>query len=146
MGSLLNPTDRGATIRRLRSLTPETPRRWGTLDAPRMLCHVSDAMRVAVGDLTAAPADNPLTRTLAKWLIVYTPLQAPPGKVKTAPVMLSSPPHDWAADLAACEALVERVGRGEGRGRHPAFGPLDVGGWGRLAWKHLDHHLRQFGV
>lgn len=146
MGSLRNAKDRREIVRRLTRLTPEHQRLWGSMEAPRMLCHVTDALRVAVGDLTATFTGNLLTRTIARWLIVYSPLKAPPGKVPTAPVMLTTAPRDWPGDLAACEALIERVGQGEGRGDHPAFGPLDADAWGRLAWKHLDHHLRQFGV
>jgi hypothetical protein len=29
---------------------------------------------------------------------------------------------------------------------HPFFGPLTTAEWGKVIWKHLDHHLRQFGV
>lgn len=29
---------------------------------------------------------------------------------------------------------------------HPAFGSLSNNQWGIAAWKHMDHHLRQFGV
>ena len=29
---------------------------------------------------------------------------------------------------------------------HPFFGELSLEEWGRLQWKHLDHHLRQFSV
>ena len=29
---------------------------------------------------------------------------------------------------------------------HPFFGPLTSAEWDRLQWKHLDHHLRQFGA
>jgi len=28
---------------------------------------------------------------------------------------------------------------------HPYFGPLNTSEWGRVMWKHMDHHLRQFG-
>jgi hypothetical protein len=28
----------------------------------------------------------------------------------------------------------------------PLFGPLTGREWGALAYKHADHHLRQFGV
>lgn len=31
-------------------------------------------------------------------------------------------------------------------GKHPLFGKMNTGQWGRFAWIHLDHHLRQFGV
>jgi hypothetical protein len=29
---------------------------------------------------------------------------------------------------------------------HPFFGPMTPKQWGILMYKHLDHHLRQFGV
>ncbi|MDZ4803510.1 MAG: DUF1569 domain-containing protein [Candidatus Eisenbacteria bacterium] len=29
---------------------------------------------------------------------------------------------------------------------NPIFGNLSVDEWGKLSWKHLDHHLRQFGA
>lgn len=29
---------------------------------------------------------------------------------------------------------------------HPKFGNLSQNEWGKALWKHLDHHLRQFGV
>ncbi len=28
---------------------------------------------------------------------------------------------------------------------HPRFGKIRKHLWGRLIWKHIDHHLRQFG-
>jgi len=28
---------------------------------------------------------------------------------------------------------------------HPFFGPLTNEEWNALQWKHLSHHLRQFG-
>ena len=30
--------------------------------------------------------------------------------------------------------------------RHPFFGPLKPEQWAILMYKHVDHHLRQFGV
>ena len=29
---------------------------------------------------------------------------------------------------------------------HPFFGEMSTDDWDKLMWKHLDHHLRQFGV
>ena len=31
-------------------------------------------------------------------------------------------------------------------GEHPAFGKFSKEQWGKMQYKHLDHHLRQFGV
>lgn len=144
--TLLDDNDRSAILARLEKLTPESARKWGTLDAPGMLCHVSDGLRVALGELPARRADSLLKRTLLKWLVVNTGFKAPPGKVQTAPEMLTSRPAEWSGDLASCRQLIAKVGSGAATAVHPAFGPLDAAEWGRLCWKHLDHHLRQFGL
>jgi len=29
---------------------------------------------------------------------------------------------------------------------HPFFGKMNIAEWDGLTWKHIDHHLKQFGV
>lgn len=144
MPSLLVDTDRAAILARLHRLTPTDQPRWGTLTAPRLLCHLADQLRVALGDIPVRRHDSLVSRTLLKWLVVYSPLRAPPGKVQTAPEMLTTVPGRWTDDVSACESLIQRLATTPTRAVHPFFGPLTHGGWGRLAYKHLDHHLRQF--
>ncbi len=146
MPTIHDPTARAALITRLRQLTPVTQPSWGTLTAPRMVCHLSDQLRVALGDLPSRPRGSFLTRTLVRWVVIHTGFQAPPGKVPTVPEMLTTAPGDWAADLAQCESLLERAGTATVFAPHPACGALSPAEWGILAWKHLDHHLRQFGM
>lgn len=146
IGTMLNDTDRAQLLNRLRGVRPDAKPEWGSLDAPRMLCHVADQMRVALGDVPAKPVHSFLTRTLVKFMVVDTGLKPPQGKIQTAPEMLMSQPKSWNTDLAACVELAERVGRGSAHAVHPTFGPLSPEEWGRLCWKHLNHHLVQFGV
>jgi Protein of unknown function (DUF1569) len=145
MPTLLSAHDRTAIVARLRRVTRDRAPRWGTLTAPRMLCHVTDQLRIATGIIIGRHRDSLVRRTVMKWIVVNSPLQAPPGKVQTVPEMLSTAPTTWAADMATCERLIAEVGLGKANGRHPAFGPLNGKEWGRIAWKHFDHHLRQFG-
>jgi len=93
-----------------------------------------------------ARRDTLFSRTLLKWPVVGSPLEAPPGRVRTAPEMLTSTPTTWGRDLEAVEALIHRLATTPTTAVHPMFGPLTHAGWGRLAWKHSDHHLRQFGL
>ncbi|TPW11975.1 MAG: hypothetical protein FD129_1557, partial [bacterium] len=62
------------------------------------------------------------------------------------PEAFTTKPGKWDADLAACHQLIERVAAAERLEPHPFFGNLNIDEWGRLSWKHLDHHLRQFGA
>ena len=145
MPTLLDPTARAVVVQRLRRLSPETERRWGTMSAPQMLCHIADQLRVALGEIPATDRSTLFRRTLLKWLAVNVPLKWPRGRVKTVREMQTSRPAEWADDLAACEGLIERVGMGGAAAVHPALGPLTPREWGRLCWRHLDHHLTQFG-
>ena len=144
--TLISNEDRSSILQRLQRTRPDATPAWGSLNAPRMLCHVADQMRVALGDIPAKPTHSFATRTFVKFLVINTGFEPPRGKIMTAPEMLTSCPTSWEADLAVCADLAERVGRGTANAVHPAFGPLSPQEWGRLCWKHLNHHLVQFGV
>jgi hypothetical protein len=144
--SITNPEDFNPLIERLGRLRPDGKAGWGTLDAPRMLCHLADGLRVALGELPTVPQHSWLSRTLGRFVVVHTGFKPPPGKVQTAPEMLTSRPATWQSDVDACKQLAARVASGAANAVHPAFGPLSPQEWGQLSWKHIDHHLRQFGV
>src|SRR5215470_2552027 len=130
--TLRNDTDRERLLERLRRVPHDAKPLWGKLDAPRMLCHTADVMRIALGELPSKPEHSFFSRTIGKFMVVNTGLQAPRGKIETAPEMMTSKPNSWDADLAACVDLVERVGRGSPTAVHPAFGPLSPDEWGRM--------------
>lgn len=146
METIRNPTDRAAIVGRLQSLTPATQPRWGKFTASRMICHLADSLRVGLGEIPARSHRSWLKQTLGRWLVIHTPLRAPPARVRTLPEMLTTAPGSWEGDLKSCEQLLERIGALTTGAVHPAFGRLSPAEWGRLAWKHHDHHLRQFGV
>lgn len=145
MSTLLNSADRESIVQRLRQLQPSSKPRWGTLTAPQMICHLADNLRVGLGELSSKRVDTLPSRTLIKWIVVYTPVRPPPGKIQTAPEMLVTRPTTWAEDVTTVERLMNRLATTPTTAIHPFFGPLTHMGWGRLSWKHLDHHLRQFG-
>jgi hypothetical protein len=145
-GSLMKADDLKSLLDRLERLRADAKPAWGRMDAPRMLCHLADSMRVALGELPAVPHHSWLSRTLGKFVVVHTGFEAPPGKVQTAPEMLTSSPAIWQADLDACKQLAARVGLGAATAEHPTFGRLAPEEWGKLCWKHMNHHFRQFGV
>ena len=147
--SIWNAGDRDAIMRRFVQLSPQTRPRWGKFDAPRMLAHVTDGVRMATGEISIAPGQAPLP--LRVWpinVLVMFYLPWPKG-APTAPELLSRAPDDWPGELKALEKALDRFVAREINGPwppHPAFGALDGPQWGRLVYKHLDHHLVQFGV
>lgn len=152
MRSLARPADLADLVARLRRLRPDSRRRWGSMSAGGMVCHLTDALRLPDGGPRARDRSTLLSRTLVKWLALYTPLRWPPG-IPTTPELDQrtggTPPADFAGDVERLAALFAQVagdaGRLHGR-RHPVFGPLSGRAWLRWAYLHADHHLRQFGA
>jgi hypothetical protein len=146
MKTLFDPETHREILDRLDRLTPETSRRWGTMAAGKMICHLADHLRTALGDLDAGSGGGPMTWAPVKWFAIE--VMPWPHGLPTAPAMLTTDPEDFARDVAELKRVIARfLERGpEGAFHpHPLFGPLTGAQWGRLAYRHLDHHLRQFG-
>lgn len=132
---------------RLARLVPDGRARWGRMSAPQMICHLAESMRMALGDLPVARKNLPIRYPPLKQFIIY--LAPFPKGAPTAPELLARMPRDWNADVAEFRTLVGRFSaRGEQAAwpEHPAFGRLSGRAWGVLAYRHIDHHLKQFGA
>lgn len=150
MHSLWVERDYQALLARLGRLTAQHQARWGQMNAPQMVAHLIAWKRMALGDLPCKPKNVPLRYPPIKQLVVYW-LPWPKG-VPTARELVAREPASWAswdADVAELRALLERLARRDRAAplpQHPAFGTLSRRAWGVLTYRHIDHHLRQFGL
>jgi hypothetical protein len=152
MNTLADERCKAEILRRLRMLHPDLERRWGRMSAHQMVCHLADCFRMALGQKDVSRATGLLQQTLVKWLALYLPMHWRAG-IATRPEinqeLTGTRPHDFAADLAAVEALIEVMTGARGKAdwpAHPIFGPMSRTAWMRWGYLHTDHHLRQFGV
>jgi hypothetical protein len=149
MQNLFDTATRQGLVERLGRLTAESERRWGRMDAAQMLAHCSAALEVGTGD---TPKKRALIGVLLGWTVRGKLLgDAPfPRNSPTDPGFVVTAPRDFAAEKARLLALVDRfVERGPVRAAeatHSFLGRLSGDEWGIMMGKHLDHHLRQFGV
>lgn len=147
MKSLWQEGTRSEVLERLGRLTPSRQPSWGRMSATRMVAHLNESLRMALGDLPTKSKRLPFRHPPLKQLIVYwMPF---PKSAPTAPELLAREPAAWSAEVESCRDLVERFAV-EPRGRewpeHPAFGRLSAHQWGVITYRHMDHHLRQFQV
>ncbi len=147
MGTLFDARDRTAILGRVARLSEDRRPLWGRFTAPEMVCHVSTGLRQGLNEVDLGPSVRPLNWWPLNWLAIHV-LPWPKG-AKTPPEMLATKSTTWPADVAALRDLIKRFGaRGPG-GEWPeskVFGRISGRSWGALQHKHLDHHLRQFGV
>ena len=157
MNSLLQPSTRDEVWRRTTSLRPDTAPRWGQFTAPRMLAHMIQSLRMTSGDLVipAGPAPWVLTHWPLKHLLIYL-LPFPRG-MSTFSELLARPAAEgddaadgsWAEELKAFRAHLDVIGTMDPEGDwpdHGALGSMMGRQWGVFQYRHLDHHLRQFGL
>ena len=138
---------------RLAVLTPQTLRRWGTLTPAEMLCHLGDAGDVVLGHRAlSGPAPSPVRRPVFKWLALRSPIPWPKG-VATRPGVdprkEGTRPGDFERDRTRVITGLKELATAP-RERLPAahsrFGLMTREDWHRWAYRHVDHHLRQFGL
>ena len=148
MRSLWDSNAPGEILARFDRLTPATPGRWGRFTCPDMVAHLNDSFRMALGDITAAPKNLPIRYFPLKQLILYV-LPFPKG-TPTAPELISrSGTAVWNDERKSFRELLARLVAQSVQTTwpaHPAFGPMSRREWGVLGYRHLSHHLTQFGV
>ena len=149
MQNLFNPEDRDALLRRLSGLQPSSVRQWGKMNGAQMLAHCSVTLEVACGD--RIKTQRLFGRVLAPF-VGSSVLGAKPF-TRNAPADPDSKigdERDFEKEKARVASLVDRFfSRGPANAEglvHSFFGRLTGDQWGRLMYKHLDHHLRQFGA
>ena len=147
MKSIFNPRDHGELQERVQRLTMTKTAAWGRLTPLQMVAHLSDSLRMASGELEVAPKKVPIRFSPLKELVLYV-LPIPKG-LPTSPELIRRKPREWSIEIAELrEELNGLVQRGAEAlaPAHPAFGKLSAKQWGVLIYRHMDHHLRQFGV
>lgn len=152
MKSLANAENRQEILERLGAIGPASQRRWGKMTVAEMVCHLSDALSVSMGEKKTRPVSNWFSRTVFKWAALWFPTPWPHG-VKTVPEcdaqVGGTRPGEMENDLRELREVFDRFTR-QPRGyelqMHPIFGQLSEKEWMRWGYLHTDHHLRQFGA
>ena len=150
MRNLFEPATVEAVKERIAQLRPDSERQWGKMNPAQAAAHCAAAMEWAVGDTT--PPRMFLGRIIGR-------IVKPMALGNDTPMRRNSP---TAKDLVVQDdralepererlcGLIDRFAAGgpEACTPHPHsfFGRLTPEEWAELMYKHLDHHLRQFGV
>ena len=135
---------------RIAQLTPSTTPQWGRMSVDQMLAHVNVVYDMAYTD--KYPKAGGLKRLLLKLFVKQAVVGPKPYKrnTPTAPEFRMVGRKEFEAErekLVTYLRRVQRDGENAFAGREsPSFGPLTSAEWDVLFYKHLDHHLTQFGV
>jgi hypothetical protein len=133
-------------LRRIDAVDAGAKPLWGRMTAGRMLRHLAQSLAMATGELPAKSKKLPIRYWPLKQLIIYV-FPFPKGS-PTAPELLEGDeaPEQARAELRSAVERFTTLRDTASWPEHPAFGKLSTKAWGALTYKHIDHHLRQFGV
>ena len=146
--SLRTERTREEMVARIRAFSPVHRRCWGEMAHSRVFAHLGDALRLSLGELgnETSIADAPFASRRREWI---HELLWPEGKVQAPPEGFLTAPTDWEADRELLLELVVRFANEPPTrlaSAHPLLGEMSGEDWDVLMFRHLDHHLRQFGA
>lgn len=136
-------------IERVQNLTASRSPHWGKMTASEMLSHCNMAHQSILKAPKAAKGPS-LRQKLFKFWFFHIRKEFP--KLARGPKRFDMKGKvDEKVFEEEKSKFIYIVGKfanpeTEMAGSHPVFGPLNHKYWGVFVWRHLDHHLRQFGV
>ncbi|HYM78314.1 MAG TPA: DUF1569 domain-containing protein [Candidatus Dormibacteraeota bacterium] len=134
---------------RIERLQPAVERQWGKMDVAQMMAHCSAALDMASGRLN--PPRIFIGRLIGPLVKpIYTNEKPFSKNNPTDKKLVISDQRDFAREQEHLKECVRQFYEGGEtkctRNPHPFFGDLTPQEWSRGMYKHLDHHLRQFGA
>jgi hypothetical protein len=150
MKNVFNQEVTAELINRINKLSLDSKPQWGTMSVDQMLAHCCVSYEFVYEDIHPKP--NPvkvfLLKTLVKKFVVSEKSYS--RNSRTAPEFIIKGDKDFDVEkkkLVEYMLKTQKLGEAyfDGRESH-SFGKLNKVEWNNMFYKHLDHHLNQFGV
>lgn len=149
MRNIHDPATLNELLGRLSQIKADTPRQWGKMDAAQMMAHCSNALESTLGD---KPVKRELLGLLFGKLAKKSVTSDEPFRqgLPTAASFVIKDSPDFDKEKQRLMSLITRLSKTSPevitKNTHPFFGKMTAEEWNMLNYKHLDHHLRQFGA
>ena len=150
MKNIFETKETEAVINRINRLSPTTKPKWGKMSADQMLAHCNVTYEMTYED--KHPKPNGFTKFMLKVFVKNAVVGDKPYKKnsRTAPQFIISDAKHFVEEKAR---LIDYINKTQGLGAahfdgkvSHSFGGLTTQEWNNMFYKHLDHHLNQFGV
>lgn len=145
--NLFDPVAKQEIIDRINKLTPDTAAQWGKMNVSQMLAHVRLPIAIAYG--THQPKGNFLLRLIGPMFKskLWDDKPYKHGLPTDPTFIMTGTSKDFYQEKSKLLEMIDQFTEGNITGeRHPIFGKMTKENWSKATWKHLDHHLKQFGV
>lgn len=137
-------------IERINSLKPDAQPKWGKMNVSQMLAHCNVTYEMVYESKHAKP--NPFMRFILQLLVKSKVTNEVPYKqsLQTSPAFIMSDDKDFESERVRLISYIKQTQQlGETHFDNKtslSFGVLNKEEWNNMFYKHLNHHLAQFGV
>ena len=149
MNSLFDPNTAQEIEQRIKSLRVDSPSMWGKMDVAQMMAHCNVSLEAAMGKIH--PKRSLIAKLIGGLLKGQLTNDTLMGKsLPTHPVYIMANAKEFEKEKSRFITLLKEFSEGGVAGvtqsPHAFFGKITPMQWSSGTWKHLDHHLRQFGA
>lgn len=147
--NLLNKETASAVINRVQHLSVNAKPKWGIMNATEMLMHCNLCNQQILEEersMNKTNAKQFLLRIIALYLAPNFTKNLKSEAKNDTKGRIDSTYFDQEKDMFISIIKQFPKVKNELTLTHPAFGNISTNEWGIAAYKHMDHHLRQFGV
>ncbi len=151
MKSLFNPEDLEETRNRIFLIKENVEPKWGRMNSAQMFRNCDKILQVALGKLIL-PKRNLLIQTIG----IITKIEM---KIFNNGIPRNMPTFDKVKVSVNCnfeksrenllktlDEFIRKAEKNNLLSEHQLFGKMTKQDWGFLEYKHINHHLKQFGV
>ena len=137
-------------IDRINQLTPQSQRKWGKMTVDQMLAHCSVTYEMIFDNIHPKPKG--FKKFILKVFVKNLVVSEKPYKANnpTAPAFLIKDDRNFHKEQ---QRLIEYISKTQQLGAEHfdqkesnSFGKLSSTEWNNMFYKHLNHHLTQFGA
>ena len=148
MPILLHDSGIGPAIKkRIESLNATMTPTWGKMSVDQMLHHVNLALAESLGEYKAERSVRGIPKSWVRWMILNGPWGkgAPTRKDMYIPL---GQRYDFAQEKARTLSMIDRILAKSMESEWPESANFPMTGrhWSQLHYRHVNHHLTQFGV
>jgi hypothetical protein len=146
MKSLFNKDAHQEILDRIDKLDEKTAAQWGKMDVGQMAWHCQGPFNIMLEKNNYGIKPNWFAKVFFKKLL-YNDKPWSKG-LPTAKFLKTKEDKDFSSEKSKLVDLVNETYAQRDKNEwnpHPGFGYFTKDQWGQMQYKHLDHHLKQFG-
>ncbi len=147
MKSIFEEVSYNEILKRLDCLTQDSKGLWGKMTVGQMVWHCQFPLKIGIENKSNKKSSNLLAKLFFKKAMYNDKMWR--KNLPTAPALKTKEPKDFKTEFKILHQLVKDFHSLRDRkewNAHPMFGKFTPEQWGKMQYKHLDHHLRQFDV